>query len=149
MSNEHNACVHTVVHESMERVWKALVEPQDSAQYRMGAQVITDRKQGGPIRWKGEWKGKVFEDTGRVLKVREGELLSYTHEYTTAEGTTEVHTVTFELKEVGGVTHLRVTQENNSTVEAKEQAEANWKQLLDQLKEHLGEAPVDASIERK
>ncbi len=142
MSKGIEAIVTTIIHAPIDRVWKALIDPEDIARYMMGARVNTDWVEGNPIHWSGEWKGKAFEDEGRVLKVREPDLLAYTHNSASADGTTEEHVVTIELKEVGGVTHLRLTQDGNATQTAREHAEANWTQMLDQLKKMLGEAPV-------
>ncbi len=122
MNNGIAARVTSIIHASLDRVWKALVDPEDIAKYMMGARVRTDWSEGSPIRWEGEWNGKPFEDVGRVLKVREPELLSYTHNSTEAEGATQEHVITIELKEVGGVTHLRLTQDNNSTEDARQHA---------------------------
>jgi uncharacterized protein YndB with AHSA1/START domain len=148
MSNGKVANVTTIIHAPIDRVWKALVDPEEIAQYMMGARVVTDWTDGSPIRWKGEWKGKAFEDVGRVLKVREPDMLSYTHKSGATEDAEE-HVIIIELKEVGGVTHLRLTQDNNATEEAREHSEANWTQMLDTLKKMLGEAPVPSDIERK
>ncbi len=138
MNTAFTASVTTVMHERIDRVWKALLDPADIAKYMMGAQVDTDWQEGSPITWKGEWQGKSFEDHGRVLKVREPDLLKYSH--TGPDGSE--HIVTIELKETAGSTHLRLSQDNNPTAKAKEHAEANWTTMLDGLKKLLGEAPV-------
>ncbi|HMC98357.1 MAG TPA: SRPBCC family protein [Flavobacteriales bacterium] len=130
-----------IIHEPVDRVWKALVDPEMIARYMMGAQVFSDWKEGSPIVWKGEWKGKAYEDHGQVLKVKEPELLKYSHR-SGSDDQGEEHTVTIELKEVAGVTHLRLTQDNNATEEARQHSEENWNRMLDGLKKVLGEAPV-------
>lgn len=144
MSTGITASVTSVIHAPLERVWKALVDPADIAKYMMGARVTTSWSEGSAIRWRGEWKGKPYEDTGRVLKVREPELLSYTHTSTGAEGASQEQVIIIELKEAGGVTHLRLTQDNNRTDEERQHAEAMWTLMFDELKKMLGEAPVAA-----
>ncbi len=141
MINGIPAIATMIIHEPIERVWQALVDPKDIARYMMGAQVTTTWKEGSPITWKGEWKGKPFEDTGRVLEVREPDLLKYSHRSGNAS-TPEEHIVTIELKEVAGVTHVRLTQDNNATEEARAASEANWTTMLEGLKRALGDAPV-------
>ena len=138
MTSTLTATVTTVIHERIDRVWKALLDPVDIGKYMMGAEVKTDWQEGSPITWKGELQGKPFEDHGRVLIVREPDLLKYSH--TSPDGSE--HTVTIELKETAGATHIRLTQDNNPTEKAKEHAEANWTLMLDGLKKLLGEAPV-------
>lgn len=141
MSNGLVAEVIQVIHAPIERVWKALTDPADLARYMMGATVESDWQEGSPIVWKGEWKGKTFEDHGRVLQARAPELLKYVHT-SGAGGSQADHTVTIELKESGGVTHLRLTQDNNGSDEERAHAEENWRSMLDGLKKMLGEAPV-------
>ena len=144
MSNGMEAIVTTIIHAPIDRVWTALVDPEDIARYMMGARVVSDWSEGGAIRWSGEWKGKAFEDVGRVVKARAPDLLVYTHNSAGADGATQEHVISIELKEVGGVTHLRLTQGGNNTEAAREHAVENWTLMLDQLKKMLGEAPVPA-----
>ncbi len=140
------ASVTTVFHFPIGRVWKALVDPQDVAQYMMGARMTTDWKEGSPIEWKGEWEGKAYEDHGKVLGVLEPDLLKYSHRSGSTTGTREEHIITIELRETAGVTHLRLTQDNNADQEACERAEKNWTMILDGLKKLLGEAPVPKPV---
>lgn len=137
MANDFPATATTLIHFPIERVWQALTDPKQIAQYMFGAQVESDWEEGSPISWKGEFQGKPFHDTGRVLAANPPQLLKYSH---TSGG--EEHIVTVDLKEVGGVTHLRLTQTNNATEEARDHAQRNWEQMLDGLKKMLGEAPT-------
>jgi len=136
------ASVTTVIHSTIDQVWEALVDPKDIAQYMMGVNVTTDWKEGSAIQWKGNWQGKDIEEQGRVLSVREPELLKYSHRSNGATGDPEEHIITIELQEAAGVTHLRLTQDNNASEEACAQAEKNWTLMLDGLKMMLGEAPM-------
>lgn len=137
------AVVSTIIHHPIERVWKALIDPEEIQRYMMGARVNTDWKEGSPITWIGEWEGHQYVDNGTVLVVREPDLLKYTHT-SGSSGKAAEHTVTIELKEVAGVTHLRLSQDGNSTDTQREAAEEKWGRMLDQLKAMLGEAPVPA-----
>jgi uncharacterized protein YndB with AHSA1/START domain len=49
------------------KVWDALVNPQVIKQYMFGTAVVSDWQPGSPITWKGEWKGKPYEDKGTIL----------------------------------------------------------------------------------
>jgi uncharacterized protein YndB with AHSA1/START domain len=142
MGNDIIASVNSIIHAPIDRVWRALTDPQDIARYMMGAQVISDWKAGSTITWKGEWNGKPFEDTGRVLAIMHPDLLKYSHSSTTPEGEREEHVITIELKEVAGATHVRLTQGQNATQEASDHAVEMWTTMLDGLKKVLGEAPV-------
>jgi uncharacterized protein YndB with AHSA1/START domain len=149
MSTAHIAEASTIIHEPVEAVWKALLDPDMNAKFMMGARVITDWKEGSSIIWKGEWKGKPYEDRGTVLTVREPDLLKYTHNSGSGDNPSQQHTIVIELKEVGGVTHVRLTQDNNATAEARDESQKNWTTMLDALKKAMGEAPVDKPDEMR
>jgi len=136
------AVVTNVYHMDIDLVWNALVDPKLVAQYMMGAKLTTDWKEGSGITWEGTWNGKPFHACGKVLQVREPDLLQYTHINTTAQGPPEKHTITIELRHAAGATHLRLTQDNNASAEAARQSEETWAKMLDTMKRALGEAPV-------
>jgi len=125
------------INASPESVWKALTSPKDVKQYMMGAELGTDRKVGGPVVWRGAFKGKKFEDKGEVLHVDKPEHLAYTHfspssgEKDDPENYREVH---IRLSKEDDKTHLVLTQDNNASAEAKKGSEKNWKMMLQGLK---------------
>jgi uncharacterized protein YndB with AHSA1/START domain len=122
------------------RVWEALVTPALIEQYMFGTDVTSDWKKGSPIVWKGEWKGKAYEDKGTVLQVEPGLILQYTH-FSPMSGLPDVaenyHTVTIELSDAGAETRVVLTQDNNPTEEARAHSEQNWVQMLAGLKKLL------------
>ena len=120
-------------------VWDALTRPEKVKQYMHGTEMSTDWKEGSPISWKGEWKGKAYEDKGQVLEVQPQKRLSYTH-WSPMGGSEDkpenYHTVTYELSGDGGRTKLTLRQDNNPTqAEADKMAEDNWGPVLQGLKE--------------
>ena len=120
-------------------VWDALTKPDKVKQYMHGTNLTTDWKVGSPISWKGEWKGKSYEDKGRVLEVEPQKLLKYTH-WSPMGGSEDkpenYHTVTYELTGEGGKTTLTLKQDNNATEEeAKKMAEDNWGPVLEGVKQ--------------
>lgn len=136
-TNNNDSKVEVDINASPDRVWKGLTEPADVKQYMMGAELKTDWKVGSPIVWRGEFKGKKFEDAGKVLAYNEPTHLGYTHispasgEKDKASDKREVH---IRLSEKKGGTHLELTQNNNASMEAKQESEKNWKMMLDGLK---------------
>ena len=120
-----------------DEVWDALVTPETIEKYMFGAKVDSDWKEGSPITWKGEWKGKPYEDKGEIVRCEPGRLLEYTH-YSPLSGQPDApesyHTVTIELAEKGGQTRVSLSQDNNATAEAREHSEKNWATMLDGLK---------------
>ena len=122
------------------RVWEALVSPQLIKQYMFGTTVVSEWREGSPISWKGEWKGKAYEDKGRILKIEPGRLLQYSH-YSPLSGLPDTpenhHTVTLELGGGGAQTRVSLSQDNNANEEAREHSEKNWKMMLEGLKKLL------------
>jgi len=102
--------------------------------------VVSEWKEGSPIVWKGEWKGKAYEDKGTILRLEPRRLLSYAH-YSPLAGKPNVpenyHTVVVELAEQGERTLVTLSQDNNPTEEAREHSEKNWHTMLDGLKKLL------------
>ena len=120
-------------------VWDALTNPEKVKQYMHGTNLSTDWKKGSPIRWRGEWKGKSYEDKGEVLEVKPQRLLRYTH-WSPMGGSEDkpenYHTVTCELAGDDGKTTLTLIQDNNPTQEeADKMARDNWGPVLNGLKE--------------
>ena len=122
-----------------DEVWDALTKPEKVKQYMHGTNLSTDWKEGSPITWKGEWKGKPYEDKGKVLEVEPQKRLKYTH-WSPMGGSEDkpenYHTVTYELNGENGKTKLTLRQDNNATqAEADKMAEENWGPVLEGLKE--------------
>ena len=130
----------TTVNAPRARTWKALVDPSAIKQYMFGTTVTSDWKKGSPITWKGEWKGKPYEDKGVILKVEPEKTLQYSH-FSPMSGEADKpenhHTVTIELAEAGPETRVSLTQDKNATEKAKEDSEKNWKMMLEGLKKYL------------
>ena len=123
----------------IDEVWDALTNPEKVKQYMHGTNLSTDWKEGSPIRWRGEWKGKSYEDKGEVLEVKPQRLLRYTH-WSPMGGSEDkpenYHTVTCELAGDDGKTTLTLIQDNNPTQEeADKMARDNWGPVLNGLKD--------------
>ena len=119
-------------------VWDALINPAKVKQYLHGTEMSTDWREGSPIFWRGEWKGKPYEDKGKVLEVKAERLIRYTH-WSPMGGSEDkpenYHTVTYELAGDDGKTILTLTQDNNPTKEeADKMARDNWGPVLQGLK---------------
>lgn len=129
-------------------VWHALVDPGTIAKYMFGATVESDWIAGSPIRWKGEWKGKPYEDKGVIWRIEPERVLEYSH-FSPLTGARDVpesyHTVTIELSTVAGETLVALSQDNNETEEAKGHSEKNWSTMLDGLKKVVEGEPAQPS----
>lgn len=125
---------------SPSRVWNALVDPQAIRQYMFGTKVVTDWQEGHPIRWKGEWQGKDYEDKGTILQFEPEKRLQYSH-FSPLSGATDVpesyHIVTIDLLPEGEETRVTLAQDNNSTEEEREHSKENWNMMLADLKKFV------------
>jgi len=132
--------VSATVKAPVTEVWQALVTPERIKHYMFGATVSSSFKEGSPITWNGEWKGRPFEDKGKILKVEPGRLLAYSH-YSPLTGKPDrpenYHTVTIELAEQAGSTRVSLKQDNNSDAEARKHSEQNWQAVLDGLRKEV------------
>lgn len=135
--NPYVVKVSTLIHAPAAKVWEALTNPDLIQQYLFGTRAETDWKVGGPIRWKGEWQGKPYEDKGTVLQVVPERLIETTY-WSSMAGLPDTpenyKKVTYELKPENGGTLLTLTQDNNASEEDKNHSEQNWKMVLDGLK---------------
>lgn len=118
-------------------VWRALTDPERIKQYFLGATVETDWQPGSTITWSGEYNGHPYRDKGAVLEVRPEARLVVTH-FSPMSGQPDVpesyHTVTYQLTERAGGTHLGLAQDNNTSAEEVEHARATWQGMLEALK---------------
>jgi uncharacterized protein YndB with AHSA1/START domain len=143
MANDFIAKASTTIQAPAAAVWEALVDPEKIREYMFGTTVETDWREGSPITWKGEWKGKPSEDKGTILRSAAPRILEYTH-FSPLTGEPDLpenyHTVTIELAEAGPATHVTLTQNHNATEEARQESEKNWTMMLDGIRK-IVEAP--------
>jgi uncharacterized protein YndB with AHSA1/START domain len=136
----YTAKAQTEISASADRVWAAMTDPEQIKEYMFGSQVETDWKPGSPIRWKGEFDGKSYEDKGEVLEVEPGRRLKVTH-FSPLTGQDDVpenyHTVTYDLDEHDGHTHVALTQDNAGSEQEAEHSSAMWQQMLDGLRKQV------------
>lgn len=137
MSDKYISKASTVIHAPVEKVWKALIDPELIKQYLFGTEVTTDWKVGSPISYRGVWNGKAYEDKGKVIRIEPGKILVSTF-WSSLSGLADTpdnyKTVTYELTPEGSGTRLTITQDNNDTQEEADHSEQNWNMVLEGLK---------------
>ena len=130
------------------RVWKALVTPEDTRHYMFGAEVVSDWRVGSSIAWRGEWQGRAFEDRGVILEAQPERTLRFSH-FSPLSGLPDepenYHDVTIELADEGTGTRVNLSQDNNSSEQAREHSEKNWAAMLTALKAFLEESVAAAA----
>jgi uncharacterized protein YndB with AHSA1/START domain len=134
--------VHTTIDAPPAAVWKALMTPATFKQFFFGSDVETDWKVGSPIRFRGEWKGKPYEDKGDVKTVEPEKRLAFTH-WSPLSGMADApenyHIVAFDLRKASGGTEVVLTQTNPNdaeplTKENRAEYDKNWTMVLAGLK---------------
>lgn len=124
-------------------VWEALTDPTTIKQYFFGTDIKTDWKKDSPIVWTGEWKGKTYQDKGKVLEVDPGKYVKYSY-WSSMSGTEDkpenYQNVSYTLTENNGITTLELGQDNIKSEEAKRHSEQNWQYVFGKMKE-LVEGP--------
>lgn len=139
---QHVAQASVKIHAEPEKVWDALTNPDMVRRYMGGATVDSNWTAGSPITWRGEMRGRSFEDRGKVLRAEPCRVLEYTH-YSPQQGLGDspenIHTVTIELDSDGRDTNVRLVQEGNPTEEARRHNEASWREMLKGLRQVVEE----------
>jgi uncharacterized protein YndB with AHSA1/START domain len=137
MNNQLIASVSIEIDANASSVWAALTQPAWIKKYFFGTNAISDWKVGSPLIFKGEWKGKSYEDKGIILVNEPNRLLRYTYwsELSGTEDRPENYAnITYELSEQNGKTTLTVTQDNVSSEKAKASSQENWQTVLKLMK---------------
>ena len=140
MKNNISLQVKTVIEASLRNVWEALTRPEMIKQYFFGTDTYTDWIPGHPITFKGEWKGKSYEDKGTILEVVENKRIRYSYwsSMSGIEDKPENYVpITYELSEEAGKVTLTITHENIPDEQMKAHSKENWKLVLQGLKEML------------
>jgi uncharacterized protein YndB with AHSA1/START domain len=133
----HVATANVDIAAPPDRVWQAMTDPDQVAEYMMGSRVESDYQVGSPITWSGEWEGRPYQDKGEVLEAEPGRVLEVTH-YSPMTGADDVpenyHRVRYELTVSGGGTAVALTQDGCATEEQARTFSQNWQGMLDGLK---------------
>ena len=134
--------VKTTVNAPPAAVWKALTNASSLKQFFFGSDIVTDWRIGSPIRFRGDWKGKPYEDKGTIQSFDVDRRLAFTHwsPLSKLEDKPEnYHIVSFDLRPISGGTEVVLTQLNQSddeplTPEMRKEYSKNWVMSLDGLK---------------
>ena len=121
-----------------QRVWDALTDPDKIARYMFGSRVETDWQAGSAITWEGEFQGRSYQDKGEIVQVVPGRKLVVTH-FSPLSGQPDepanYHTVSYELTERDGGTHVFLSQDNNASDDEAKHSTDTWQSMLTGLKD--------------
>ena len=133
------------VHAPISTVWDALTNPAIIKKYLFGTNTYTDWKVGSPIKFKGEWEGKSYEDKGTILAVEKNKLIRYSY-WSSMSGIEDKPEnyliVTFKISGKDDDVELTVIQENIPDEKMKEHSLENWKMVISGLKKVVEEKAV-------
>ena len=140
MSKNLIAHATTSIQATTGEVWKALVTPSAIKQYMFGTEVESDWRNGSGIKWKGEMKGKTYEDKGVILKSEPDHTLQYSH-FSSLSGQPDraenYHTVSIRLTGIGNNTVVSLSQDNNFDEKSCKGSQKNWEIMLEGLKKYV------------
>ncbi len=119
------------------QVWTALTAPELVKQWQYGTDLTTDWIIGGPILFRNQWEGNVYEQKGTILAIEPYQRIQYTL-FAPRPGLEEkpenYFTMTYSLDEVDGKTTLTITQDDPRGQPVQEPAEESDHGILDGLK---------------
>jgi len=147
MTTNIKARVSINIHAAVSNVWEALTNPEIIKQYLFGTNTITDWKVGSPIKFKGEWEGKSYEDKGTILAFQKNKLIKYDYwsSMSGIEDKPENYLIVSYLLSVDDDNvNLTVLQENIPDEKSKAHSEENWDKVLNALKKVVEEKFVSA-----
>ena len=147
MKSNIKAQVSINIHAAISNVWEALNNPDTIKKYFFGTNTITDWKVGSPIKFKGEWEGKSYEDKGTILDIQKNKLIKYDYwsSMSGIEDKPENYViVTYQLSGEDENVNLSVLQENIPDEKMKAHSEENWNKVLNGLKKVVEEKFVSA-----
>jgi uncharacterized protein YndB with AHSA1/START domain len=137
-TNNLIAQASTTIAAPVAAVWEALTNPALIKQYMFGTDVVSDWREGSPIVWRGEVKGRRYEDKGTILKLVPQHMLQYSH-YSPLSGLPDepqnYHTVTIEMVGQGTLAHVSLSQDGSGSAEERDHSAKNWAMMLQGLKE--------------
>jgi uncharacterized protein YndB with AHSA1/START domain len=136
------AQVSKTIDATTDDVWRALTIPETLKTYFMGSEVESDWKVGHPIRFRGSYQGKAYEDHGEIRSFDEGRRLAFSH-FSPSSGEKDVrenyNLITIDLEPAGAKTKVTLTQAKlegqpkPSDLKQKDEYAKNWSVVLDGL----------------
>ena len=122
----------------LQKVWDILTKPEFVKQWQYGSELLTDWIVGSDIRFKTEWEGKIFEQWGKVLDIRQNELIKYSlfAPRPDLEDKPENYFImNYVLTTDSGQTKLEIIQEDNRPNAVQEEPQGEENPILKSLKE--------------
>ena len=123
-------------------VWRALTTPSTLKTYFMGAEVESNWTVGGLIRFRGEYKGRAYEDHGEIRSFEPARRLAFSH-FSPLSGAKDApenyNLITIDLAPEGERTRVTLTQSklegapSEADRQHRAEFEKNWSGVLEGL----------------
>ena len=126
------------INATVQKVWKTVTEPEMVKLWQFGSDLITTWKVGSEIKFVTEWEGQIFEQWGKILEIRQNELLKYSlfAPRPDLEDKPENYFVmSYILTEENGNTNLEIIQEDNRPNAVQEEQQGEENPILKSLKD--------------
>jgi uncharacterized protein YndB with AHSA1/START domain len=121
-----------------EVVWAAVTRPENVRRWQYDSDLTTDWSVGGPIRYRAEFQGQVFEQWGTVLEFDAPTRLRYSL-FAPRPGLDDrpenYFTMTYELADVDDATKVTFIQEDPREIDVGENETDEDNPVLHALKE--------------
>ncbi len=127
----------TFIESSPSQVWEALISPGLIKQYLFGTNVTSDWKVGSEILYEGEYQGKPYQDTGKILTLEPEHIFSSLIRSGGSSDPKDQHTVTYTLDAKDNGTRVTLSQDNCKDEAQAEHFGKNWETVLQSLKQLL------------
>jgi uncharacterized protein YndB with AHSA1/START domain len=126
------------INASTQKVWETVTKPAMVKLWQFGSDLITTWEVGSEIKFVTKWEGQVFEQWGKILEVRENELLKYSlfAPRPDLEDKPENYFImSYVLTKENGNTKLEIIQEDNRPNAVQEEQQGEGNPILQSLKE--------------
>lgn len=130
----------TVINAPASKIWQAFTDPAMIKEYLFGTEAVSDWKVGSSITYRGEWKGKAYEDKGQIIEIIPEKKLhtTYLSGMSDKEDIPEnYNNVIYEIKPEGDQNVVSVTQDNIEDEEGIKHMKENWDMMLAGMKRLL------------
>ena len=137
LNNDLEASGTILINAQLEKVWKALTEPELIKEYLYGTETITDWKVGSDIVFEGEYQGYKYRDHGKIISNIEQKEISYSYwsGFSGLEDKVENYsTVTYQFRTVDGKTEFKWIQKGFADEEKQKHSTTGLPALLEQIK---------------
>ena len=126
-----------LINASVSEVWKHITNPDAIRKFLFNAEVRTSWKQGDPIEFRGNWKGRDYEGKGKIIRIEKNKVLEHTY-YSNLSGQPDEPAnycrVIYTVEEKENKTVLSITQTDVIAQDEFEQVGCYWQAVLDRIK---------------